>query len=1187
MYLSELQIVGFKSFAQKLNLEFGDGITAIVGPNGCGKTNIVDAIRWVLGEQRPSILRTDRMEEVIFNGSNGRKSLGMAEVSLKIENTKNILPIEFSQVQITRRLFRSGESDYLLNKTSCRHKDIIDLFLDTGMGAHAYSVIELSMVDDILSDRAEARRRLFDEASGVMKYKVRRHEAMNKLRATEADLLRISDIVSEVEKKVRSLKYQVGKARRFETYKDRLRNLEIASAKREREAIHRELGPLQEHLSQFQEEQERITEHIAQEEETLQHLRTQYQSALRERSQLQVRIQEYADAMHKVEESLSVARERVRSLEERIERNSEETKGLHQRMKVTGEQKIRSEKDLVQVSQDLVEQRKAHSESQKKLSDSDKTYVQHKIAAAQGERKIAELLPLFAEQAKELDHLKAQYDMLHARKSELEQEKKRVQTSTEELDRNILRVRGELEETHKTLQKMLVTKGECEKKLHTLERDRKQSDEALWAVNSESASLQAKLRVLEQSLDEGQGYSAGVKYIVSHSPRIPGVRAVFGDILEIPSELTKALQVALGSVEQYILTDNTAAALKAVHQLRESEKGCAYFLPLDAIPRREAKRFDPATLKGNGFVGWATDLVSCSHEFHRAKEFLLRDIIVVEDVESALAFQHNLREMTSIENGYTVVTLDGTLVRSGVIGGGTAGEGGDGLIGRRAEVEQLNSQLRNLRITLDERKKRHDEIQAKCDRTLQEIESLNGHVEEHRIKVLELEKSMGNLELQKSGLRDRSQSLGTSQETLVSQAEELSERIRLSEARVTEIEQEKKEAESCGRQLRSELSEYEAEKEAKTKEVQELNLKVVSLQWRCNQLKEDIQRLGEIEKDIKGTLQRKVKETSEAKSEIEQLQCAIAEKNAELETLLQKNTDLKERLSTQGEAYTTLEQDIEACEEEIRGLRLSEQETRERVHDSEMKISDLEHRARHRKERILDEYGIDVDAAELSEDFDVEHAPQSIERLKEKIRHLGPVNLLALKEYEEEHDRFEFLASQRNDLLEAKESLKETITEINRTARKRFTKTYTLIRKNFRETFLQFFGKGQANLQLTPGVDPLEADIEIRACTRGTIPGSIDAFSGGEKTLTAISLLFAIYLVKPSPFCILDEIDAPLDDANVVRFSAALKEFAKSTQFIVVTHNKKTMEGADRLYGVTMEEEGISKLVSVKFEEAA
>ena len=370
MYLSELEIVGFKSFAQKLSLEFGDGITVIVGPNGCGKTNIVDAIRWVLGEQRSSILRTDRMEEVIFNGSNGRKPLGMAEVSLTIENAKNILPIEFSQVQITRRLFRSGESGYLLNKTSCRLKDIIDLFLDTGMGAHAYSVIELSMVDDILSDRAEARRRLFDEASGVMKYKVRRHEAMNKLKATEADLLRIGDIVSEVEKKVRSLKYQVGKARRFEIYKERLRTLEIASAQKERETLRNELQPLQEKSTKLREEQTTVTERIAQREETLQQLRVQYQKGLHQQSQLQDRIQDHTEKIHKTEEALSVGRERIRFLEERIGRNAEEAKGLQQRLEVTYEQKKRSKEDLERISSELNEVKKAYAESQKHLSQS-------------------------------------------------------------------------------------------------------------------------------------------------------------------------------------------------------------------------------------------------------------------------------------------------------------------------------------------------------------------------------------------------------------------------------------------------------------------------------------------------------------------------------------------------------------------------------------------------------------------------------------------------------------------------------------------------------------------------------------------------------------------------------------------------------------------------------------------------
>lgn len=1185
MYLSELEIVGFKSFGQKLSLKFGDGITAIVGPNGCGKTNLVDAIRWVLGEQRTTTLRTDRMEEVIFNGSNGRKPLGMAEVSLTIDNTKNILPVEFSQVQVTRRLFRSGESGYLLNRAPCRLRDIIDLFLDTGMGAHAYSVIELSMVDDILSDRAEARRRLFDEASGVMKYKARRHEATNKLRATEADLVRINDIVSEVEKKVRSLKYQVGKARRYETYQQRLKRLEIASARRDREAILEQLAPLQEKLARLREEQVEAAEIIATKEDELQRFRAQYADQSREQTHLQSQIQGCTDKIHKAEEHLSVCRERRRSLEERIGRNEEEVKGLKQRLGVVRNQRKKSGHELRKATQDLAELKKEHQESEQTLSESDKAYVQRKITAAQQERRIAELLPSCAEKAKELDHLRAQLRSLSSRGQELGEERRLARRRAGELERTVDRLIEDLERARDALQEKMAKRDGVKKSLQAIEEEQKSGDEELRGLAAEVASLQARLGVVEQLLTEREGYGVGVRFLLARADELRGIRGVFGEVIAIQPQYVKALEAALGSAAQYVLTESETAALEALNLLNRDGQGRAFFLPLDSIPSPTSERSDRITFQGEGTVGWAKDFVSCPPEFQRAKEFLLRDVLIVEDLESALKLGRSLRERMSLENGPVIVTLKGEIVRAGVIGGGGTEGVGEGLIGRRAEAGKLRSRLGGLEAAFARKKTRQEEVRASCDCAIQEIQSLDTLIEKDRIALLELEKQVGRLELEKAGLDQKLQSIDSAQKEAELRTAKLAEEIRSAEEQLGEIGKEKKDAESVVEQLRSELSGFEAEKEAKAKAVQELNLKVVSLQWRCNQLKDDLSRLEEIEKEIRGTLQRKGKETGQAKSEISQLDESAGQKGSELEGLRQNRADLEERVRRLGEAHGGLERSIEGIEKEIGQWRTCEQETREKVHELEMRISDLDHRARSRRERIQEEYGVDIDVVEQSEEVDLENAQQTIERLKERIRQLGPVNLLALQEYEEENERYQFLTAQRNDLLEAKESLKQTITEINKTARKRFAKTFGLIRKNFRSTFLQFFGSGQANLMLTPGVDPLEADIEIRACTRGTIPGSIDAFSGGEKTLTAIALLFAIYLVKPSPFCILDEIDAPLDDANIDRFTATLKEFSKSTQFIVVTHNKKTMEAADRLYGVTMEEEGVSKLVSVTFEE--
>lgn len=1187
MYLAELEIVGFKSFAQKLKVEFGDGITVIVGPNGCGKTNIVDAIRWVLGEQRTSILRTDRMEQVIFNGSNGRKPLGMAEVSMVIENTKNILPIEFSQVQVTRRLFRSGESDYLLNKTPCRLKDITDLFLDTGMGAHAYSVIELSMVDDILSDRADARRRLFDEASGVMKYKVRRHEAINKLKATEADLLRINDIVAEVEKKVRSLKYQVGKARRFENYKGRLKDLEIASAKKDREDILTELVPLRKTLDQLREEQSTIKGQNATQEKTLQQLRAQYQNELKEQSQLQEQIQACTDTIHGVEEHLSVCRERKRSLEERIGRNTEEIKGLQQRIEVAREQKVRSKQDSKQIQTDFDEMKKAYSESQKNLSDSDKAYVQHKIAAAQGERKIAELLPLFAEKSKELDHFKEQLKTLHSKMESLEQERKEIEENVKEHEGRNAEARSRLSEATKILQQNIAARSELEKQLETIQASNTKLEEELRALHSEVASHQARLNVLARSIEEKEGYASGVKYLLAQGDEVEDIRGVIGEILRVPSQYSKALQSALGQAEQYILMGNKAAAIQAIHRLKEKEKGYARFLSLDSIPPKSFVGIDLSVFQENGVIGWASDLISCPPEFERAKEFLLRDIIIVDDLESALKLQQSLRDRFSIENGYTFATLEGDVLRTGIIGGGRGEEAGEGFIERRAEVEELRSLVAERSTSLEQKKKTYTEVQANFDRIIREIQSLHMTIDAHRTDLIELEKNIGVLELEKSSYEQRAQKLDTEHQEITRDMKALEDQIESAQAQLVDIEKEKTKAETGSQQVRVELDQFETEKETKTKEVQDLNLKVVSLQWRSNQLKDDIQRLEEIEKDLEETIKRKNRETSEAQQEILQLDEDITAETSEIETLRKQHEELREKNTVLGAAHKNVEGKIEKIDKDLKALRESQQESSDGAHTVELQISDLEHRARTLKERILEEYDVDVDEAEIPEEFDAENASRSIDHLKERIRMLGPVNLLALQEYEEENKRYEFLSAQRNDLSEAKESLKETITEINRTARKRFTRTYGLIRRNFRKTFVQFFGSGKADLQLAPSADPLEADVEIRACTRGTIPGSIDAFSGGEKTLTAIALLFAIYLVKPSPFCILDEIDAPLDDANIGRFTTALREFAKSTQFIVVTHNKKTMEAADRLYGVTMEEEGVSQLVSVRFDEAA
>ncbi|MBX2990472.1 MAG: chromosome segregation protein SMC [Bacteroidetes bacterium] len=1180
MYLSKLEIIGFKSFAQKVNLSFDSGISAIVGPNGCGKTNIVDAIRWVLGEQRYSALRSEKMEDVIFNGTKSRKPLGMAEASLVIENNKGILPSEYTQVTVGRRVFRSGESEYLLNKVPCRLKDILDLFMDTGMGADAYSVIELKMVEIILSDRTEERRRLFEEAAGVTKYKHRRKAAYRKLEAVQADLVRVNDIVLEVQKAVNSLERQARKAEQYNDLKTKLRAFEIDVMEREYAQLLGRVEPLQVRFAEMTSSRAKIDVDLSREEAGLEELRQSMNEAEKRLIEAQRDVSQHMEKVNRIEQKNLVAAERSKALHDNIqryEREREEQCGEKTRLEALvvalGQTIIDLTAQQQQLNDDLTLHREQASEAGRRLDEKESEL------AFLSERTLA-LVQSISERQRAQDKQRGRVENLNGRMARAAEENR-------EYEDELVRLAAEVEE-HTTQDKQLRRQfSEAEVKYYEAEKNKKELEEKLDALQreemdvvAESNRIAARIDFLKGLIESKEGFSEGVRFLSTTDKwNRPARQLTVADAVHAEDTFAVAIEAALGEHAGLIVVDSTEEIERGVSLLKEEQKGKATFVALNRLPLLTSRYAIP---KEPGVCGWAIDHARFDPLYDSLFHLLLDRVLIVEDAATAKA-------ISTKYTGIRCVTLEGeTTSGAGMTRGGSRRLDEGGVIGKQNQIEALQREFHAVNAKLSSIKQMSERVAAQHDAI--DLKSISGMVKDIEKEMNAVEMRIAQLEFERKRARDVMEKNTEEIQTLNAEANELLAVIASEAPELDKLREEKTAVEQNVGAATSERETLESDFERLSKEVNELEIKAVQLGGTLQNTENESTRSRESIAAIALTLDKRETDIGVAQQEISHINSSVEEDAIVLGELMAELSRLELHRSNVERENLHLREEMHRIQLKIRDERRSHDDTIQAVHDLELKIADLKAKIEHLKERAFTEFELQLEVKTYPEDEFVDFAAlrDEIQRFRDKIKSLGNINFAAFEEYTEEKQRFEFLSTQRDDLIEAEKTLLATIEEINATAQAKFLETFEKIRQNFIETFKSLFDPGdECDLKLEEDVDPLEAGIDIIAKPRGKRPTSIHLLSGGEKTLTATALLFAIYLVKPSPFCILDEVDAPLDDANIDRFTRIIRKFSDNTQFIVVTHNKRTMEAANALYGVTMEEEGVSKLVTVRFNQGS
>ncbi len=1191
MYLSRLEILGFKSFALKTQVNFNQGVTSIVGPNGCGKTNIVDAIRWCLGEQRSSALRSDKMENVIFNGTTNKKPMGMAEVSLTIQNNKGILPTDYTEVTITRRIFRSGESEYLLNKNVCRLKDITNLFMDTGMGSNAYSVIELKMVENILSSKTEERRVLFEEAAGVNKYKLRRRLALRKLDEVKADLVRVNDIVAEVEKKVNSLERQAKRADKYNKISSTLRELELDLAERELALFSIQKSELKENKETNFSKKIAIESDLAKLDDEIKEIKqslTEIESQLKDK---RAEVTAQTEKIYNVQKHISVAEERKASLGRNIERYKQELDELNYQLKES-EEMIADGTENIRDLSDRIDSKQDDKKNTSEKVEQFKIHLEEKRNSLKAQSEV--ILEKFKEitnKENELSNIERSLEDKNLSISKLNQ---RIQSLTNNIAKTVGYL-SELEEEKSDIEKRIAEAESIylqkQKEKENLEKELNSLKEKELEFKSVINGLKDKISLIQNLIDNLEGVSKGAKALLENGDWAKGNKTLLAHIGNSSDEYRFAVEASLKNNLNDILVETLDDLKNGIEYLKNSQVGKASFYVFGFDDRRQKSLLEKIQTwssnkkskrlgKENGFVGWAVDFVQTEDRWKPFFKRLLDKTVVVDTLETAFGLSHKYGE-------FNFTTLTGDFVsRSGSVEAGSTPRPDDSLFGRKQFLEKLK----------DEFPKREKEL----EKIRKEIEDFENKINEIDLKVLSdrgkllvndlanVDKQIAQFEYEKNKAKDEIEKTRHEINDLASESNRLDNERQTLASQLENQKEERAKAEQEQKALEDEFGKFESEFNEVVENQNKINLELERLLGEKKNTENVVKRAQDSIETIQKSIAKREFDISSSGEELGSLENVIDENRLELDELtLGKENLLKEEKEIDSRYQEVRRQNSEK-EERQGSLRKEREVISDEIHASDMKLSEINMKTANLQENIRENYSITVELKSFEDldTFDFGGRAEEVHSLKQQIKNLGPINLLAYSEFEEEKERLEFLTKQRNDLLDSEKDVVKTIEEINTTAQTQFMETFDKIRNNFINIFRGLFNPGdEADLKLEENVDPLEGKIEIIAKPKGKRPTSIELLSGGEKTLTAIALLFSIYLVKPSPFCILDEVDAPLDDANVDRYTKIIRDFSTDTQFIVVTHNKRTMEAADTLYGVTMQEEGISKLVSVRFNE--
>lgn len=1189
MYLSKLEIFGFKSFADRINVDFDAGMTAIVGPNGCGKTNIVDAVRWAIGEQKASVLRSSTMENVIFNGTKNRKPLGYAEVSLTVQNTKGILPSEYTEIKITRRCFRDGASNYMLNGVNCRLKDITALFMDTGMGSDAYSVIELKMVNEILSHRTQDRRKLFEEAAGITKYKERRREALYKLEVARENINEANIEIRNRQRTVNAYERIAQKQQEAKEVSAKLKEIEIEYHTRALSKLMDETKSIEEDLRLKEAEREKLQSTLNENEGAI----DKYKSEL---AVTESRLNDSRDKLNRVnlqinevQTSISIAEQRVKYLQENIDRFKREKIEIESEIERLSLRKVEIEDKIVILKNtiDLMEDSRTT-----KKTNLDET--EHKVKTSKEELK--DLTIKHAASAKALQEKRSEYEII---KNKLEDQISRCSKLADDNITNINKVTEYDEALRNAEAKLNTLKDELSAMTAEFNEQKKAKDNLRDELSNlekdiiykkhEADKLKSKIEFQTNLLENFDDYSEGIKYLVKEKNEKSGFVVI--DKIEVEDKFKIAIETALGEISNYLIVNDLDTAENYIKVLTKDQKGKVTFIIKDKLYNTTLNIFQeefPEILSHEGVYGWADRFIKCPDEYLLLYKYLLDEFIIVENIDIA--------RKLSKDNFIKFITLDGDIITNSFLRAGSKTNIETLKIGREKLIAELEKQIGSIESNIDESSIKLSEVKSSFAAI--DIDIRQQKIQEKRSQVLNAESSLQQILYKKTETNKLISQYKEENDSLNSSNKELSDKMDVLIQEIESAENVKYQREKELEHFTTELENLADELTSKREEYNSFNIEITKLKAELSNLDNEHIRTEESINSRKSSIEARTLECGEYETEIKKLLAEIETYNSDntinglkpkLKLLEIEKAGIESDFSLIRSEYEVKRSLVDKVESEQKEIRNTRDNIIDFIHKNEMKLTRDRLEIKEHKDRVKEEYELDIEYTSYddAEIFDLIRAKAEVDRLRNKLRTLGGSGQLELNLYEEEKRELEKLTDERNDLVKAEQDLINLIDEINKTAQNKFTETFEQIRQNFMAIFRELFLEGdESDLRLVidpDNPDPLDAKIDIIAKPRGKRPQLIDLLSGGEKTLTAIALLFAIYQVKPSPFCILDEVDAPLDDANIDRFIKIIRKFAEQTQFIIVTHNKRTMEAADSMYGVTMAEQGISTIVNVKF----
>lgn len=1175
MYFKRLEMHGFKSFAEPVVIEFHEGVTCIVGPNGSGKSNISDAIRWVLGEQSPKMLRGGKMEEVIFSGTASRKSRGMAEVTLVIDNSTGILPIDYNEVAITRRMYRSGESEYLINNNHCRLRDIRELIMDTGIGVDGYSLIGQGKIADIVSSKPESRREIFEEAAGVVMYKSKKAESERKLAGANANLERVNDIIGEIEGRIDGLREDSAKAKEYLELKDRYRELEINITLKNVEKLDSSNSTLKEDADQLAENIEKLTAKKKEMDEKLTEGRARNESLEQLGSDARDKLLSKVEEINKLTNKSQLDSEKAAAIDRDYARISEEISQLEEKLAREAEnaESLEANKDAV------LAELKAEED---KLGEKVEAY----------NRVTEESLKL----SETIENAKNQMFSLHSRVSAKRSEAKSMESYKESLAKRkeqILSEGAEIQESTKAFREA-VEKAEARQKENMRLVD--ESAEELKSVREDSifrnnniktltaqaediriraGQLTARKKTIEEMENNYEGYNGAVRFIMKSN--IKGIDGVVAELMKVPAGLEIAVETALGAGMQNIVCEKDANAKEAINLLKSNKAGRLTFLPIESV-KASPVNVSRAISGAPGFRGLAADLVEYDGKYESVFRYLLGRVAVVDNMDRAVALSK------AAGNGLRFVTLDGEIINaSGAITGGKYKNATANLLARRSEIEKLKQDI-------DSMKEEYKGVEEQLDSEKKKAEELASKIEdiETRRRDLEIEAAdiSAKLNMLAESGKDAEQNTAKKERELAAIEQDFENAVKMSEEAFRHADEAEAEIERLNEEINGKLEEYEKIKEKVSEAAEEITAARIAKTDRDNKFESVCQLLSRVQdaiddftiqiddrNDMLEVLEQEKNKLLFNSEDVGDTVKALSEEKMELEDYIarisQEKAVLVEELNTLNAEYYSVGDSLNAYQDQ--------------KYQQEIKLAKNETQLDTIKEKLWDEFEISyAQALEFKkENFALAPAVKESREIRNRMRELGDINVGAIKEYEQVSERYGFLTEQRADITAAMDELKAIINDMEKTIKTRFKENFDQIVVNFEEIFKELFGGGHAELRLDDEDNPLEAGIEIIAQPPGKKLQNINLMSGGEKTMTAIALMFAVLKTKPTPFCILDEVEAALDDANIDRFAEYLRKFHE-IQFAIVTHQKATMEHADVLYGVTMPEQGISKVLSLR-----